>query len=139
MSLSDLESPTYTDTGLEQRFPSALSIHPRADPYGENRYRKRSRTLSSVSSEDCEDEYANSPHSFTSQGSNWQSDLDSGMIHNYTGFLHNFIIIFLCPVLQSLISGNLGLALQVLLRVNPGLSTNQALNNQALLFVFIWF
>ena len=100
VSLSDIESPTYTDTGLEQRFPSALSIHQRSDPYGgENRYRKRSRTLSSVSSEDCEDEYVNSPHSFTSQGSNWQNDLDAGKnidnYYNLNKFLVKSIIIYL--------------------------------------------
>ena len=91
--LSDLESPPYSDTGLEHRFPNAVSIHPRPDPY-ELRYRKRSRTLSSVSSvdEDCEDDdrdsnglYVHSPASFSSQGSNWQNEAESGrVLHPFT-------------------------------------------------------
>ena len=84
--LSDFESPPYSDTGLEHRFPTAVSIHPRQDPY-ELRYRKRSRTVSSVSSvdEDCEDDerdsnglYVHSPASYSSQGSNWQNEPDTG-------------------------------------------------------------
>lgn len=83
--LSDLESPPYGDAGLE-RFPNAVNIHPRPDSY-DLRYRKRSRTISSVSSvdEDCDDDdrdstglYVQSPASFSSQGSNWQNDVDSG-------------------------------------------------------------
>ena len=86
LMLSDLESPSYSDAGLEQRFPNAVNIHPRPDPY-DLRYRKRSRTISSVSSvdEDCDDDdrdstglYVQSPASFSSQGSNWQNDVDSG-------------------------------------------------------------
>lgn len=91
LMLSDLESPPYGDGGLEQRFPNAVSIHPRPDAY-DLRYRKRSRTISSVSSvdEDCDDDdrdstglYVQSPASFSSQGSNWQND-DSGssVIHS---------------------------------------------------------
>ena len=84
--LSDLESPSYGDSGIEQRFPNALSIHPRPDSY-DLRYRKRSRTISSVSSvdDDCDEDdrdstglYVQSPASFSSQGSNWQNDVDSG-------------------------------------------------------------
>ncbi|XP_078354109.1 nuclear factor 1 C-type-like isoform X4 [Oculina patagonica] len=92
LMLSDLESPSYSDAGLEQRFPSAVNIHPRPDPY-DLRYRKRSRTISSVSSvdEDCDEDdrdstglYVQSPASFSSQGSNWQNDVDSGssVIHS---------------------------------------------------------
>lgn len=92
LMLSDLESPSYSDAGLEQRFPNAVNIHPRPDPY-DLRYRKRSRTISSVSSvdEDCDDDdrdstglYVQSPASFSSQGSNWQNDVDSGssVIHS---------------------------------------------------------
>lgn len=86
LMLSDLESPSYSDAGLEQRFPNAVNIHPRPDPY-DLRYRKRSRTISSVSSvdEDCDDDdrdstglYVQSPASFSSQGSNWQNEVDSG-------------------------------------------------------------
>ena len=86
LMLSDLESPSYSDAGLEQRFPNAVNIHPRPDSY-DLRYRKRSRTISSVSSvdEDCDDDdrdstglYVQSPASFSSQGSNWQNDVDSG-------------------------------------------------------------
>lgn len=86
LMLSDLESPSYSDASLEQRFPNAVNIHPRPDPY-DLRYRKRSRTISSVSSvdEDCDEDdrdstglYVQSPASFSSQGSNWQNDVDSG-------------------------------------------------------------
>ncbi|XP_068677280.1 nuclear factor 1 B-type-like isoform X3 [Montipora capricornis] len=90
--LTDLENPSYGDAGLEQRFPNALSIHPRPDSY-DLRYRKRSRTISSVSSvdDDCDEDdrdstgiYVQSPASFSSQGSNWQNDVDSGssVIHS---------------------------------------------------------
>ena len=85
--LTDLENQPYgADAGLEQRFPNTLSIHQRPDSY-DLRYRKRSRTVSSVSSvdEDCDEDdrdstglYVQSPASFSSQGSNWQNDVDSG-------------------------------------------------------------
>ena len=85
--LSELESPNnYGDSSLEHRFPNALNIHPRPETF-DPRYRKRSRTISSVSSvdEDCDDDdrdstglYVQSPASFSSQGSNWQNDVDSG-------------------------------------------------------------
>ncbi|XP_029198094.2 nuclear factor 1 B-type-like isoform X3 [Acropora millepora] len=91
--LTDLENQPYgADAGLEQRFPNTLSIHQRPDSY-DLRYRKRSRTVSSVSSvdEDCDEDdrdstglYVQSPASFSSQGSNWQNDVDSGssVIHS---------------------------------------------------------
>ncbi|XP_073227795.1 nuclear factor 1 C-type-like isoform X2 [Porites lutea] len=91
--LSELESPNnYGDSSLEHRFPNALNIHPRPETF-DPRYRKRSRTISSVSSvdEDCDDDdrdstglYVQSPASFSSQGSNWQNDVDSGssVIHS---------------------------------------------------------
>ena len=84
--LSELENPNYGDSSLEHRFPNALNIHPRPETF-DPRYRKRSRTISSVSSvdEECDDDdrdstglYVQSPASFSSQGSNWQNDVDSG-------------------------------------------------------------
>lgn len=78
--LSGFESPPYMpDTSLEQRFPQALNIHRRSDPF-EMPYRKKSRTLSSISSVDedlGDEEYVHSPSGFSPQTSGWPNEMDA--------------------------------------------------------------
>ncbi|XP_032217792.1 nuclear factor 1 C-type isoform X2 [Nematostella vectensis] len=85
MMIPSLESPTFPqESNLEHQFPHALNIHQRSDPF-EMRYRKKSRTLGSISSvnEDVSDEdYAHSPAGFSPQSTQWPNDIDQSPGHS---------------------------------------------------------